>query len=71
MRSVRRSRGCRSLRKAILRSAGVKAAHDEQATYDLEAAAALAADGAGARFDAYSFTIAFKGVLLEGLEVEA
>jgi uncharacterized membrane protein len=61
--------GLQWLRKAILRSAGVKAKHDEQATYELESTAALAVDGAAAGFDAYSFTIAFKGVLLEGLEV--
>jgi uncharacterized membrane protein len=61
--------GLQWLRKAILRAAGAKAKHDEQATYQLESAAALAAEGASAGFDAYSFAIAFKGVLIEGLEV--
>jgi uncharacterized membrane protein len=61
--------GLQWLRKAILRSAGLKAKHDEHRIYEEEA---LAARGAGARssgFDGYAFTISFKGVLLEGLEV--
>ena len=62
--------GLQWLRKAILRAAGLKAKHDEAQIYKDEAAAARAA---GARhdggFDGYAFTISFKGVLLEGLEV--
>jgi uncharacterized membrane protein len=61
--------GLRWLRKAILRAAGLKAKHDELGIYTEEAEAARAAGGRRAGFDAYSFTIAFKGVLLEGLEV--
>jgi uncharacterized membrane protein len=61
--------GLQWLRKAILRRAGLKAKHDELATYREEAEAARAAGGARPRFDGYSFTLAFKGVLLEGLEV--
>jgi uncharacterized membrane protein len=61
--------GLQWLRKAILRSAGVKAKHDELATYEQETGAALAAGQARPGFDGYSFTVAFKGVLLEGLEV--
>jgi uncharacterized membrane protein len=71
--------GLQWLRKAILRAAGVKAKHDELRIYAEQASAAAAAPvatdadadaGAGrAGFDIYSFTIAFKGVLLEGLEV--
>lgn len=61
--------GLQWLRKAILRSAGVKAKHDELATYRDEAEAARAAGERHHGFDAYSFTISFKGVLLEGLEV--
>ena len=61
--------GLQWLRKAILRAAGLKAKHDERATYELESAAARAAGGRRARFDGYSFAISFKGVLLEGLEV--
>jgi uncharacterized membrane protein len=61
--------GLQWLRKAILREAGLKAKHDELATYAQETAAAHTAAGARAGFDGYSFAIAFKGVLLEGLEV--
>lgn len=61
--------GLQWLRKAILRSAGLKALHDEEATYAEEAAAARSAATAGSGLDAYSFAISFKGVLLEGLEV--
>jgi uncharacterized membrane protein len=61
--------GLQWLRKAILRRAGLKAKHDELATYREEAEAARAAGLAPSRLDAYSFTLAFKGVLLEGLEV--
>jgi uncharacterized membrane protein len=61
--------GLQWLRKAILRGAGLKALHDESETFREEAAAARAAGGARRAFDGYSFAIAFKGVLLEGLEV--
>jgi uncharacterized membrane protein len=61
--------GLQWLRKAILRSAGLKAKHDELQTYKEETEAARAAGKSRNRFDGYSFTIAFKGVLLEGLEV--
>ena len=61
--------GLQWLRKAILRSAGLKAKHDERETYELEAAAAQAAVRRPSSFDGYSFAISFKGVLLEGLEV--
>jgi uncharacterized membrane protein len=61
--------GLQWLRKAILRSAGLKAKHDEDRIYGEVAAAAHAAGTKPAGFDAYAFTIAFKGVLLEGLEV--
>ena len=63
--------GLQWLRKAILRAAGLKALHDEDAIYARESAQARAA-GAGGRFavpDWYAFTLSFKGVLLEGLEV--
>jgi len=61
--------GLQWLRKAILRSAGLKAKHDELKTFREEAEAARAAGARGAGFDVYAFTISFKGVLLEGLEV--
>ncbi len=61
--------GLQWLRKAILRAAGLKALHDEVATFASETAAAAAAGRAAGGFDGYSFAICFKGVLLEGLEV--
>ncbi|WP_195909365.1 COG4280 domain-containing protein [Microlunatus sp. Gsoil 973] len=63
--------GLQWLRKAVLRAAGVKALHDEDAIYRREVAAASAAAStrrAGVS-DWYAFTLSFKGVLLEGLEV--
>jgi uncharacterized membrane protein len=61
--------GLQWLRKAILRSSGLKAKHDELETYEQELEAARAAGARRTGLDGYSFTIAFKGVLLEGLEV--
>jgi uncharacterized membrane protein len=62
--------GLQWLRKAILRAAGLKALHDEDAIFARELAEArTAAPTLRARVDAYGFTLAFKGVLLEGLEV--
>ncbi|HTP22234.1 MAG TPA: hypothetical protein VMJ65_21680 [Solirubrobacteraceae bacterium] len=61
--------GLQWLRKAVLRYAGLKALHDEDKAFASETDAARAAARAGNGFDGYSFTIAFKGVLLEGLEV--
>lgn len=59
------------LRKAILRAAGFKALHDEEAIFARELAAARAAGRTrrAAVEDWYAFTLSFKGVLLEGLEV--
>jgi uncharacterized membrane protein len=61
--------GLQWLRKAILRAAGLKALHDEDAAYERERAAARAAGEPEQGLDGYSFLISFKGVLLEGLEV--
>jgi uncharacterized membrane protein len=63
--------GLQWLRKAILRASGLKAVHDEDAIYAAELAAAQAAPAArwGMVADWYSFTLSFKGVVLEGLEV--
>ncbi|MGI8903585.1 MAG: COG4280 domain-containing protein [Solirubrobacteraceae bacterium] len=62
--------GLQWLRKAILRAAGLKDLHDETAAFarETEAARAAGAPSAGG-FDGFSFAVAFKGVLLEGLEV--
>jgi uncharacterized membrane protein len=57
------------LRKAILRAAGLKARHDEEATFRAERERARAAAVAAGGLDTYGFTVSFKGVLLEGLEV--
>jgi len=62
--------GLQWLRKAVLRAAGYRPLHDEGSIYARERqAASSAAPAAGAGVDWYSFTVAFKGVLLEGLEV--
>jgi len=61
--------GLQWLRKAILRSAGLKALHDEREIFEEEAAAARAAGDGRSGVDGYAFTVSFKGVLLEGLEV--
>lgn len=62
--------GLQWLRKAMLRSAGLKALHDEEAIFADELAAARSADSGGYfGLDAFGFMVAFKGVLLEGIEV--
>jgi Ca2+/H+ antiporter, TMEM165/GDT1 family len=60
--------GLQWLRKAILRSSGRKAIHDEDAIYRAEVEAAQAAGRRG-RLDTFSFMVSFKGVFLEGVEV--
>ena len=60
--------GLQWLRKAILRASGLKALHDEEAIYEAEVAL-LRASGEKPGHDWYAFTVAFKGVFLEGLEV--
>src|SRR6478672_8951937 len=55
--------GLQWLRKAILRASGLKALHDEDAIYRAEVDELQRADG----HDWYAFTVAFKGVFLEGL----
>jgi uncharacterized membrane protein len=63
--------GLQWVRKAILRSSGFKALHDEDKIFQEELAIARKAR-ADQRFgvaDWYAFTLSFKGVLLEGLEV--
>jgi uncharacterized membrane protein len=63
--------GLQWLRKAILRASGLKAMRDETAAYNAELAAATAApvNRRGVVTYWYAFTLSFKGVLLEGLEV--
>jgi len=61
--------GFQWLRKAVLREAGLKAMRDETAAFGNELEAARGAERPPGSWDAYSFAIAFKGVLLEGLEV--
>jgi uncharacterized membrane protein len=62
--------GLQWLRKAILRASGYKPLHDEAAIFAREAEEARSATSeVRAGLDWYGFTLAFKGVLLEGLEV--
>ena len=63
--------GLQWLRKAILRASGYKALHDEDEIYRTQLAAAATEPGQrrGRVPDWYAFTLSFKGVLLEGLEV--
>ncbi len=63
--------GLQWLRKAVLRASGHKDLHDEAAIYARQVSAAQAAAAGGRRgvHDWYAFTLSFKGVLLEGLEV--
>lgn len=62
--------GLQWLTKAILRSGGAQAKHDEEGIFRQEVAL-LDADPpvAADKFDGVSFAVAFKGVFLEGLEV--
>ncbi len=62
--------GLQWLRKAILRAAGIRALHDEDAIFaeEVEESRRVAVE-VEAGIDWYAFTLAYKGVLLEGLEV--
>ena len=62
--------GLQWLYKAILRAAGLKAQRNEATAYARETQAAEEAPlPPPGKMDWYSFTLSFKGVLLEGLEV--
>jgi uncharacterized membrane protein len=63
--------GLQWLRKAILRATGFQALHDELQIFSKQVAAAADAPRQERGFvgDWYAFTLSFKGVLLEGLEV--
>jgi uncharacterized membrane protein len=62
--------GLQWLRKAVLRSSGLKAMHDETEEYAAQTAAARDA-GQTRRLglDSFAFVVSFKGVFLEGVEV--
>jgi uncharacterized membrane protein len=61
--------GLQWLRKAVLRATGYKAKHDEDAIFARQVSE-LTADGPSrSGRDPVGFAVAFKGVLLEGLEV--
>lgn len=62
--------GLQWLRKAVLRSSGLKSMHDEDRIFAEELA--LAESASRTRYwgiDGFGFVVSFKGVLLEGLEV--
>ena len=63
--------GLQWIRKAVLRASGHKALHDEEKLYaeHLAEATGQQARRTGMVPDWYGFTLSFKGVLLEGLEV--
>lgn len=63
--------GFQWLRKAVLRASGHKALHDEERIFrdEVEAAKSAAARSRASVRDWYAFTLSFKGVVLEGLEV--
>ncbi len=62
--------GLKWLKKAILRYAGLKALHDEEAIYEEQLAEMRArGEGTSTRWNPFGITTAFKSVLLEGLEV--
>jgi uncharacterized membrane protein len=62
--------GLQWLRKAILRASGYTSQRDEAAIFERQRAAAIS-QGTQTRagLDWYAFTLSFKGILLEGLEV--
>lgn len=61
--------GMQWLRKAILRSAGLKAMHDEDDIYRKEVSELRPAVAISDNMDWTGFVVSFKGVFLEGLEV--
>jgi uncharacterized membrane protein len=61
--------GLQWLQKAVLRSAGLKAKHDEDSIFEAHVADLSAGPGRASGRDTTAFTVAFKGVFLEGLEV--
>ncbi len=62
--------GLQWLRKAILRSAGIKSLHDERAAYDAQTAAAeQARSDTILGLDSFGYIVSAKAVFLEGVEV--
>ncbi len=61
--------GLQWLRKAVLRSVGLKAKHDEDAIFAQQVAELTSEQRPARGRDATAFAVAFKGVFLEGLEV--
>jgi uncharacterized membrane protein len=61
--------GMRWLRKAILRSAGVIALHDEDAAYERETNSLRALGGMRMGWDRLAVSTAFKITMIEGIEV--
>jgi uncharacterized membrane protein len=62
--------GLQWLRKAVLRAAGYLPLHDEAQSFEREVATTAAIPRVGREeHDWYAFTLSFKGVFLEGLEV--
>jgi len=61
--------GMQWLRKAILRASGYKPLRDEGEAFSRERRAAAETTRESRGMDWYAFTVGFKGVLLEGLEV--
>ena len=62
--------GLQWLRKAILRSAGLKSLHDEEQIFTTQVTQARAATSEQLwGIDGFGFVVSYKGVLLEGLEV--
>ena len=62
--------GLQWLRKAVLRSSGLKSLHDEEASFAQQAEAASAV-AKGGRFglDSFGVVVSFKAVFLEGVEI--
>ncbi len=61
--------GLQWLQKAVLRAAGLKAKHDEDAIFETQVADLSSGETRTRGRDSTAFTVAFKGVFLEGLEV--
>ena len=63
--------GLQWLRKAVLRSSGLKSLHDEEEEYARQAALASTVARTDSRFglDSFGLIVSFKGVFLEGVEI--